>query len=217
MNNLITGLVFLLSYFPTNNLDNCSDFNTFHPVRSDIMLQVVLKSYGYFEGKIDGQFDVISKNALINFQINNNIDPDGLVGYTTCNLLLKKNLIIKNTPNIYNDTNVKAEKNKQKYSQEIYDAQTILKDLGLYTSTVDGIDGPRTKRALKSFQNKAGLVSDGVLGPLTKSALKKGEESYVTTPTTSSVTESAKILTNPSVSMLALARPRARIGNCPDL
>ena len=190
MHNLITGLIFLASILPTNKLDNCSDFITFHPVRSDIMLQVVLKSYGYYEGKIDGQFGAISKNALINFQFKNNIDSDGLVGPQTCNLLLKKDLIIKNTPNKSNNTNVEVEKNKQNYSQEIYDVQTILKDLGLYTSTVDGINGPGTKRALKSFQNKAGLVVDGVLGPLTKSALEKGEESYVTTETTSTVTES---------------------------
>ena len=189
MHNLITGLIFLASILPTNKLDNCSDFITFHPVRSDIMLQLVLKSYGYYEGKIDGQFGAISKNALINFQFKNNIDSDGLVGPQTCNLLLKKDLIIKNTPNKSNDTNVEVEKKKQNYSQDIYDAQTILKDLGLYTSTVDGINGPGTKRALKSFQNKAGLVADGVLGPLTKSALEKGEESYVTTETTSSVTD----------------------------
>ncbi len=57
MNNLITGLIFSLTLFPSNNIDNCSELNTFHPVRSDIMLQVVLKSYGYYEGKIDGQFE----------------------------------------------------------------------------------------------------------------------------------------------------------------
>lgn len=191
MHNLITGLIFLASILPTNKLDNCSDFITFHPVRSDIMLQLVLKSYGYYEGKIDGQFGPISKNALINFQFKNNIDSDGLVGPQTCNLLLKKDLIIKNTPNKSNNTNVEVEKNKQNYSQEIYDVQTILKDLGLYTSTVDGINGPGTKRALKSFQNKAGLVADGVLGPLTKSALEKGEESYITTENTSASNETS--------------------------
>ena len=68
MHNFITGLIFLVSFFPSNKLDNCSEFNSFHPVRSDIMLQIVLKSYGYYDGKIDGNFGVISKNALINFQ-----------------------------------------------------------------------------------------------------------------------------------------------------
>jgi len=188
MNNLITGLIFSLTLIPTNNIDNCSDFNTFHPVRSDIMLQVVLKSYGYYEGKIDGQFGTISKNALIKFQSNNNIDADGLVGSQTCNLLLKKDLIIKNISTKSNDLDKQIE-NKQNYSQEIYDAQTVLKDLGLYTYTVDGINGPGTKRAIKSFQTKAGLVSDGVLGPLTKSALEKGEESYIAIETISSTTE----------------------------
>ena len=153
------------------------------------MLQVVLKSYGYYEGKIDGQFGTISKNALIKFQSNNNIDADGIVGSQTCNLLLKKNLIIKNISTNSNNSVEQSQNVKQNYSQEIYDAQTILKDLGLYTSSVDGINGPGTNRAIKSFQSKAGLVSDGVLGPLTKSALEKGEESYVTTETTSSVTE----------------------------
>ena len=186
MHNLITGLIFLASILPTNKLDNCSDFITFHPVRSDIMLQIVLKSYGYYEGKIDGQFGAISKNALINFQFKNNIDSDGLVGPQTCNLLLKKDLIIKNTPNKSNNTNVEVEKNKQNYSQEIYDAQTILKDLGLYTSTFVLLDLFGVFLIIKSFlSNKL-----HVWGPLTKSALEKGEESYVTTETTSSVTES---------------------------
>ena len=57
-----------------------------------------------------------------------------------------------------------------------------MKNLGLYLSTVDGINGPGTKRAVKEFQNRAGLVSDGVIGSKTKSALSKGEDSYIKTP-----------------------------------
>ena len=41
-----------------------------HPVRSDIMMQIVLKSYGYYEGKIDGHFGNVSKKALISLQKN---------------------------------------------------------------------------------------------------------------------------------------------------
>ena len=93
MHNLITGLIFLISYIPTNNLDNCSESNAFHPVKSDLMLQIVLKSYGYYEGKIDGQFGTNSKIALIKFQSNNNIETDGIVSHQTCNLLLNKAVI----------------------------------------------------------------------------------------------------------------------------
>ena len=191
MINLITGLIFLFSLIPPQNINNCSEFNKFHPVRSDIMLQIVLKSYGYYDGKIDGEFGSNSKNALLKFQSSNNIDADGIVGTEICNLFLDKNSIIKNNSSKANNVDVQVKNSNQNYSQELYDAQIILKDLGLYTSTIDGIDGPSTKKALKSFQTKAGLVSDGVLGPLTLSALEKGEESYLTTENTSASNETS--------------------------
>ena len=191
MINLITGLIFLVSLIPPQNINNCSEFNKFHPVRSDIMLQIVLKSYGYYDGKIDGEFGSNSKNALLKFQSSNNIDADGIVGTEICNLFLDKNSIIKNNSSKANNVVVQVKNSNQNYSQELYDAQIILKDLGLYTSTIDGIDGPSTKKALKSFQTKAGLVSDGVLGPLTLSALEKGEESYLTTENTSASNETS--------------------------
>ena len=155
------------------------------------MLQIVLKSYGYYDGKIDGEFGSNSKNALLKFQSSNNIDADGIVGTEICNLFLDKNSIIKNNSPNANNVDVQVKNSNQNYSQELYDAQIILKDLGLYTSTIDGIDGPSTKKALKSFQTKAGLVSDGVLGPLTLSALEKGEESYLTTENTSASNETS--------------------------
>ncbi len=189
MNNLITGLILSVFISPNNLTDVCSDFIPNHPVRSDLMMQIVLKSYGYYEGHIDGQFGNISKNALIKFQSKNNIDSDGLVGPQTCNLLLKKSIIIRNISTISADSNVGESKINQNYSQEIYDAQIILRDLGLYTSVVDGINGPSTKRAIKSFQSKAGLTTDGVLGPITQSALEKGEASYVSTETNPTVNE----------------------------
>jgi peptidoglycan hydrolase-like protein with peptidoglycan-binding domain len=55
-----------------------------------------------------------------------------------------------------------------------------LKQLGLYTSIIDGINGPGTKRAVKEFQSKAGLSPDGVIGPQTLAALSKGENAYTT-------------------------------------
>jgi len=191
MMNLITGLIFLVSLIPPQNINNCSEFNKFHPVRSDIMLQIVLKSYGYYDGKIDGEFGSNSKNALLKFQSSNNIDADGIVGNEICNLFLDKNSIIKNNSSKAINVDVQVKNSNQNYSKELYDAQIILKDLGLYTSTIDGIDGPSTKKALKSFQTKAGLVSDGVLGPLTLSALEKGEESYLTTENTSASNETS--------------------------
>jgi peptidoglycan hydrolase-like protein with peptidoglycan-binding domain len=188
MTNFITGIIFFLTLTPSSNLDNCKNVNSYHPVKSDIMMQVVLKSYGYYEGNIDGLFGNISKKALINFQSSNNIVPDGIIGLETCNLLLNKNQIVKNT--ISTVKNVNLNNSEQNYSQEIYDAQKVLKELGLYTSDLDGLNGPGTKRALRNFQSKSGLNADGVLGPLTKSALDKGEESYITVSSSTTNSES---------------------------
>ena len=187
MTNLIAGLIFLSTFVPSSNLDRCQDVNQFHPVKSDIMLQLVLKSYGYYDGKIDGKFGNISKKALISFQNTNNIEADGIVGTQTCQLLLNKKQILKKI-----SVESQASNSEQDFSQDIYDAQEILKQLGLYTSQLDGLNGPGTKRALRNFQTKAGLIPDAVLGPLTKSALEKGEDSYVVVnvSTTTVVTES---------------------------
>ena len=190
MINFISSLIIASLILVQPSIDSCNDYYQNHPVRSDIMLQVVLKSYGYYEGKIDGQFGNESRKALILFQGKNNLSPDGVVGLNTCTLFLNKTDIIKSEiASSTNLTNENIENEEDKFSQEIYDAQTQLKALGLYTSTVDGINGPGTKRAVKEFQRKSGLSQDGVLGPLTKAALSKGEASYVTVDNTPSNTE----------------------------
>ena len=180
MQNLIFSILLSLSISPQSNFNSCNNYYENHPVRSDIMIQIVLKSYGYYDGDIDGKFGTASKKALIMFQGANNLSPDAVVGQQTCNLLLNKKNIVKNAQQkVNNSLDVKSQ-----YSQEIYDIQVKLKDLGLYTSTIDGINGPGTKRAIRNFQEKAGLNIDGVAGPQTLAALEKGEESYVKTETT---------------------------------
>ncbi len=47
------------------------------------------------------------------------------------------------------------------------EVQTVLKKWGYYTGSVDGINGPLTKAAVKKFQRKYGLTADGIVGPLT--------------------------------------------------
>lgn len=174
MQNLIFSILLTLSLSSQPNFNSCNDYFDNHFVRSDIMMQIVLKSYGYYDGKIDGQFGSGSKKALVLFQGANNLSPDGVLGQKTCKLLLNKKNIVSNNQKGDEILNV-----ENSYSQEIYDAQVKLKNLGLYTSTVDGINGPGTKRAIKQFQEKAGLNTDGVVGPLTLAALEKGEESYI--------------------------------------
>lgn len=56
---------------------------------------------------------------------------------------------------------------------EIAEAQGRLNQLGLYTTTIDGIPGPRTTAAITEFQTNLGLSETGTLTPETLFALSK--------------------------------------------
>lgn len=50
--------------------------------------------------------------------------------------------------------------------------QEALKNAGLYTGTVDGVLGPKTKRAIREFQSMNNLSADGKVGRKTWAKLK---------------------------------------------
>lgn len=58
----------------------------------------------------------------------------------------------------------------------IREVQKALLDLGFNPGPVDGLNGPKTKAAVRSFQQKYDLVVDGIAGPQTKTAIKRALE-----------------------------------------
>ncbi len=50
-------------------------------------LQVRLKEYGYYTGEIDGIFGYKTHMAVMDFQFDNEVEPDGIVGADTINCL----------------------------------------------------------------------------------------------------------------------------------
>ena len=181
------------------NKYSCSTYFNIHPVGNEFGLQVILKSNGYYSGKIDGQIGNITKSAIKVFQNSVGLQPDGVVGSDTC----KELLTIKPAQSI---KNIK-ESNVEKVDESLKEVQTKLKDLGLYSGAVDGVKGSNTTSAIKLFQSKAGLIADGIAGPNTKAALEKGEEAYVsitqaqntaveTTSTVQPISDSALDLSN---------------------
>jgi hypothetical protein len=55
--------------------------------------------------------------------------------------------------------------------QTVEGVQRALLALGFDPGTVDGINGPHTREAVKAFQDSVGLTADGVVGPQTRAAL----------------------------------------------
>ena len=56
-------------------------------------------------------------------------------------------------------------------TSQLKQIQQKLKNWGYYTGKVDGINGPKTIAAVKSFQRKNGLKVDGIVGTKTAQAM----------------------------------------------
>ena len=124
---MLSSLVFsllLISFSPTLSDYSCVDELDTHPVRNEYMLQIILKSYKYYDGKIDGNIGPISKAALKTFQSNNNLVVDGLLGPNTClHLLNRNNIFINSSANFQTEILLK---NEIRYSEEVEENQKIL-------------------------------------------------------------------------------------------
>ncbi len=51
------------------------------------------------------------------------------------------------------------------HQQTVRDIQSVLQRLGLYGGKVDGISGPQTQAAIRTYQQQRGLVVDGMATP----------------------------------------------------
>ncbi|HOP12092.1 MAG TPA: L,D-transpeptidase family protein [Oscillospiraceae bacterium] len=56
---------------------------------------------------------------------------------------------------------------KSMTGSDVYNTQIMLKNLGFYTGTIDGIFGEGMERAVKSFQRTYYLEDDGIIGKTT--------------------------------------------------
>ncbi|MET9114743.1 peptidoglycan-binding domain-containing protein [Streptomyces longwoodensis] len=55
---------------------------------------------------------------------------------------------------------------------DVAEAQCLLRRAGISPGGIDGMFGPLTLRAVKTFQARAGLVADGMIGPRSWKALR---------------------------------------------
>jgi hypothetical protein len=57
------------------------------------------------------------------------------------------------------------------FNPQIAGLQIALREQGLYRGAIDGVQGPKTVRAVRTFQRRHRLVVDGIAGPRTRAAL----------------------------------------------
>lgn len=121
------------------------------------ILQYLLNMYG-FNLTVDGIFGAGTARAVQQFQTNNNLTADGIVGRQTWQALLN-----------LNPSSVVLRRGSRA-SAVMYLQRLLLSYLYPITS-LDGVFGAETERAVKAFQTENGLTADGIVGSATWRAL----------------------------------------------
>ncbi|WP_067924098.1 GH25 family lysozyme [Alicyclobacillus shizuokensis] len=126
-----------------------------------IQLQLLLYRIGQHPGAVDGIFGVQTQSALKAFQAACGIAVDGICGPQSWSHLLSAHPASR--PLLALGSR----------GDQVTDAQYLLAYHHQSVGTVDGLFGPKTDSATRSFQKANGLQVDGKIGPQTWNALLK--------------------------------------------
>ncbi|TYQ26807.1 peptidoglycan-binding protein [Pseudanabaena sp. UWO311] len=138
-------------------------------------LQQLLQSKGFYSGKIDGDFGAGTTNAVLKFQKENGLVPDGIVGSSSwAKLRAGIPTSAQGLPTLLPGSKGAA----------VSQAQQLLKDKGYYQGRIDGDFGVGTRDAIAAFQRANGLTVDGKVGEQTWKKLQAPAISNVTPPVT---------------------------------
>lgn len=137
-------------------------------------IQSLLTQYGYYDGKIDGDYGDMTITAIKSFQKAIGLVVDGITGPITCKKLGSLNTISKELKNGSSGEYVIIVQNK-------------LKQLGYYTTTIDGAYGNKTITSVQNYQKNKGLTVDGIVGNITYSSLLKATKTSSSSTGTNTV------------------------------
>lgn len=125
-----------------------------------------LAHYQYYEGKLDGIYGPEMLKAVYRFQKKNDLTVDGRIGPAT---------IAKLTSDSANAADAKdpapAILQSGAQGEAVKELQRHLKETYYYKGEIDGIFDLDVSRAVRAFQESAGLKADSKAGPDTKDAL----------------------------------------------
>ena len=139
-------------YLPRNDLANYPLLRRGDRGNFVLLLQFLLFNYGY-QLDIDGIFGTNTQTAVRNFQQENGLTVDGIVGNNTWKTLL----FLPPYPTLrLGSRGVYVRYLQSKLTAKLY-------PLG----AVDGIFGANTLNAVRAFQQENNLAVDGIVGPLT--------------------------------------------------
>jgi peptidoglycan hydrolase-like protein with peptidoglycan-binding domain len=150
-------------------------------------VQERLKALGYLSGSVDGVFGNATEAALKNFQSNNGLSADGVVGQRTMDKLKSSSAKKAKTSSSSGSskstsmprpiTYTPSEPTTYRYLQlgssgkDVTKLQNRLRDLGYLGQKANGMFDDATEEAVRAFQSRNGQWVDGVAGQDTQSML----------------------------------------------
>lgn len=139
-----------------------------------VWLQNRLLALDYYLGHAgaDGVFGDATKNAVMEFQENNNLTADGIVGEMTWERLHATN---GTSNSIDSWGNVFIRKGRRGDDVELIQQRLIALGYNCGNAGADGIFGASTYNAVLEFQRRNNLQQDGIVGQLTYTALFSDE------------------------------------------
>ena len=125
--------------------------------------KISIGEVSYIIDKLVGK-SLISSNLFDSSPFNNSWEPSGGEVENVAETAVSN-------PNAGNDACVPKD-NSGIIINSVLDVQQFLTNNGFNPGPVDGQSGPKTKAAIKAFQQKTGLYADGIVGNKTKAAMK---------------------------------------------
>lgn len=130
-------------------------------------LQTALKNLGFYTKAIDGIYGKGTAAAVRLFQSRHGLKTDGIAGPLTQAALYGGSA--SGSPAASSNALSMGSR-----GSEVKALQTALKNLGLYTKTVDGVYGSGTAAAVEAFQRLNGLSVTGIADTATRQLLLSG-------------------------------------------
>lgn len=137
------------------------------------ILQSTLKSLGFFEGSVTGQYGPVTQGAVKLFLDEYNLPGDGssVDRAVAASLTIASSIKSSNLPDIAVGLHQGAK------GKDVAQAQRVLRYLGAYRGRTSGVYDQRLKDAVFEFQQLSGItvkadeVGAGVIGPQTQAAV----------------------------------------------
>jgi peptidoglycan hydrolase-like protein with peptidoglycan-binding domain len=136
-------------------------------------IQNRLQQLGYLERPADGIFDQATQEAVIRFQRDKRLNPDGVVGEQTESALFEE--FNRRTDISNRDFSVSNRSNRVlkqgDRGADVTALQRRLRELGYFNGQLTGYFGRTTQEAVSRFQQAYLIQPDGIVGSDTRSAL----------------------------------------------